>query len=77
MEHHLHWIAAGPDLANEIRRFKSFTARRLIDNLKQRQSAWALHRLAREKKRHKKDQQYQFWQEGSHPQQIQSEAMMR
>ena len=77
MENHLHLIAASPDLPKEIGDFKSFTARQIVDYLKERNGYRVLRQLARAKLRHKKDREYQVWQEGSHPQQIQGEPMMR
>lgn len=77
MEHHLHWIASANDLPDVIRRFKSYTARRIIDDLKQRDAQWMLRQLARHKASHKADQQYQVWQEGDQPKQIQGETMLR
>jgi REP element-mobilizing transposase RayT len=76
MENHLHWIAAGLDLALNVGRFKSFTARRIIDELESRGFKTLLRELHYFKLRHKSDQKYQLWQEGSHPQQIKDEAMM-
>src|SRR3954453_8322725 len=35
LENHLHWIAAAEDLPKHISRFKSYTARRIIDELAQ------------------------------------------
>jgi putative transposase len=77
LENHLHWIAAADDLSEEVGRFKSYTARRIIDELEQRGFSTLLEELRYFKLRHKIDQTYQLWQEGGHPQQIQTEAMMR
>jgi len=77
LENHLHWIAAGPDLSEQVGRFKSYTARRIIDSLEQAGFGTLLQELRFFKLRHKVDQVHQLWQEGSHPQQIQSEEMMR
>jgi REP element-mobilizing transposase RayT len=30
LENHLHWIASGHDLSDQVSRFKSYTARRII-----------------------------------------------
>ena len=77
MENHLHLIASSPDLSKEIGDFKSFTARQIIDYLKDQQAGHVLQQLAQGKAAHKVDREYQVWQEGSHPQLIQDEAMMR
>ena len=76
MEHHLHWIAQSPDLIAQVRRFKSYIARRIIDDLTERGSGWALRQLANHKKQHKNDQRFQLWQEGNHPKQIVGRTMM-
>jgi REP element-mobilizing transposase RayT len=77
LENHLHLIADSPNLSKEIGDFKSFTARRIIDYLREQHASLLLDLLAYYKARHKDDQQYQFWQEGSHPQKIKDEEMMR
>jgi REP element-mobilizing transposase RayT len=77
MKTHLHLVAASENLSQEIANLKSFTARRIIDTLKEKNEYTLLEQLARAKALHKKDRQYQVWQEGSHPQLIQDEAMMR
>jgi len=77
LENHRHLIAAADDLAKEIGDFKSFTARRTTDMLEERGDRAVLQELACYKEKHKSDRPYQLWQEGSHPQEIQSEAMMR
>lgn len=78
MENHLHLIAAADDLSKEMGRFKSFTARSIVDWLQEHQpgSHW-LKQLAAAKLAHKTGQRYQVWQEGSHPQMIMSESMGR
>ncbi|MCB2262746.1 MAG: transposase [Candidatus Thiosymbion ectosymbiont of Robbea hypermnestra] len=76
LENHCHLLAAGADLAKAIASFKSFTARRIVKRLRERHSP-VLELLAFHKARHKVDREHQVWQEGSHPEQIQGEAMMR
>ncbi|HET6574974.1 MAG TPA: hypothetical protein VFG68_15315, partial [Fimbriiglobus sp.] len=76
MENHLHFIASSSDLTAEVKNFKSFTARRIIDFLEQRADARLLERLGWFKLRHKSESRYQLWQEGSHPQQITGDEMM-
>ena len=77
LENHLHLVASSPDLSKEIGDFKSFTARKIIDFLEERKAQVLLKQLRFHKARHKTDRDYQVWQEGSHPQQIKDDAMMR
>ncbi len=77
MENHLHWIAAAQELPAQLGRFKSYTARRIIDELVGRGFSSLLDELRYHKLPHKADQEHQLWQEGSHPEQIQNTAMMR
>jgi hypothetical protein len=76
LENHLHWIASVADLSKEVGDFKSFTARRIIDHLTQRGDTGLLGQLELLKARHKTDRTYQFWQEGSHPQEIFDDEVM-
>jgi putative transposase len=76
MENHLHWLAAADELSNKVAQFKSFTARRIIDTLQKLGHLTLLRELEFFKLRHKTDQTFQLWQEGSHPQEIQGDAMM-
>jgi putative transposase len=76
LENHLHLIASSPDLSKEIKNFKSFTARQIIDLLELRRAKELLDQLQWRKARYKVESRYQLWQEGSHPQQIQDEEMM-
>jgi putative transposase len=78
MENHLHLIASAEDLAKQIGHFKSFTARAMVDWLQEHNSkSYWLERFATAKLAHKTGQRYQIWQEGSHPQVITSEDMLR
>ncbi|MGR3309786.1 MAG: REP-associated tyrosine transposase [Candidatus Brocadiales bacterium] len=77
LENHLHLIASAEDLSKEIGDFKSFTARKIIDYLKDKHATTIINQLEYYKLPHKQDRNYQLWQEGSHPQLIQGEEMMR
>ena len=77
LENHLHFIAKSDNHSEHIKRFKSFTARKIIDYLKKQRVTMILKQLEFYKAKHKKETQYQFWQEGTHPQQILDEEMMR
>lgn len=77
LENHVHFVASADDLSKEIGDFKSYTARKIIDLLERRGEKALLEQLKELKAFHKTDRTYQFWQEGSHPQQIQDDRMMR
>lgn len=77
MKDHLHLIASSNDLGKEVGDFKSFTARNIIDTLKAQNSSQLLDSLRQAKLLHKSDREFQVWQEGSHPQGIQGNKMMR
>jgi putative transposase len=77
LENHLHLIAQADGLSDEVAAFKSWTARQLIDWLTAHQVTRILNQLMWFKKAHKTDRTHQLWEEGSHPQAIQSDDMMR
>jgi REP element-mobilizing transposase RayT len=76
MENHLHLIASSNDLAKEIGDFKSYVARRIIDQLEAVRASDMLRQLQYFKAPNKVDREHQLWQEGSHPQMIQHNEMM-
>ncbi|MDD5389899.1 MAG: hypothetical protein PHD37_11165 [Gallionellaceae bacterium] len=76
LENHCHLIASGDELGKAMASFKSYTAGRIVERMTAIQSP-ALDLLAFHKARHKTDREHQVWQEGSHPQLIQGETMMR
>ena len=77
MENHMHLIVSSVILPHTIGRFKSFTARKIIDLLIDKGEKGILQQLRRAKLLHKVDREYQLWQEGSHPVLIQDRDMMR
>lgn len=76
MESHVHMIASSENLSKEIGNFKSFTARTIINYCEDCGSRAILGKLRWYKLRHKKDRTHQLWQEGSHPELVQSHKMM-
>jgi putative transposase len=66
MENHLHLSATASGFSDELRNFKSYTAKRIVDLLRLSQSSSHLEQMRFFKKHHKTDQTYQVWQEGSH-----------
>jgi len=76
LENHLHGIIQTDNLNKAMSSFKSYTAKLLIDCLKQNNASKLLKKLAFHKRLHKVDRQYQVWEEGNHPQLIYDEAML-
>lgn len=77
LENHLHLVVSGESLSRQIARFKSYSARSIIDWLKVAGRESTLKQLTFAKLHHKNDRDYQLWQEGSHPQHIQNLEMLR
>jgi len=77
MENHLHFIAAGKGQKTAIDNFKSFTARQILDYLQERGETRLLHWLHEYREDQRSDRSHQLWQAGTHPQELQNEAMMR
>jgi putative transposase len=77
MENHLHLIASSQNISKEVGDFKRYTARKIIDHLTEHNAEHILKLLAYYKLKHRQDRDYQLWQEGSHPEQIQSIDMMQ
>ena len=70
LENHLHFVVQSNRLDKDIGRFKSYTANQLLSYLKRQNIKTLLDQLAFYKKAHKSDSEYQFWQEGVHPELI-------
>ncbi|PZN76101.1 MAG: transposase [Candidatus Methylumidiphilus alinenensis] len=77
LENHLHLIAASKNIGHDMQRFKSYTAKEIIEYLQHHGSARLLELLAFFKRSHKTETTYQVWEEGNHPQLIESEEVMR
>ncbi len=76
MHNHLHLIASGKSIQAEMRNFKSYTARQIVEYLQEKGNTHVLDLLHFFKKRHKIGQDFQVWEEGSHPQLITSVEML-
>ncbi len=76
VDSHFHLIASAPDLSTAIASLKKFTAKKIIDHLDQDNKYWLLNQLSYYKKEHKKESNYQVWQEGIHPQLITTDKML-
>ena len=77
LENHLHLVASSDDLSKTIKKFKSFTAKKILELLKQQNIKTILDQLAFYKKEHKKSSTYQVWQEGMQPKLIQNELILK
>ena len=77
LENHLHLVAGSPQIGEDTQRFKSYTARRIINHLESAKARNVLELLALFKRAYKTQSRYQFWEEGSHPQRIESAGVMR
>jgi len=75
MENHLHMVVTSDHLSKELANFKSYTARQSIDFYLGIDNQFILKQLALNKLPHRTDRDYQFWQEGVHPEQIHSQEM--
>jgi REP element-mobilizing transposase RayT len=76
LENHLHFIASAPELANAVKSFKMYTARKIVDLLQANGADVLLKQMKSMKRPHKMDSEFQVWDEGSHPKQISSDEMM-
>jgi putative transposase len=76
MENHIHLIVQSENLNKEIADFKSFTARKTIDYLKEYHYVDMLKKLEFFKLSQRTDRNYQVWQEGVHPEQIINRKIM-
>jgi putative transposase len=77
LENHLHLVARSQDLSTDIQRFKSYTAKEILAYLQAQKATRLLRLLELFKRPHKTESTYQVWEEGSHPQIIESEAVLR
>jgi putative transposase len=76
LDNHFHAILAAPDLSAVLRDLKSFTAMKIVEQLQAERRDWLLHQLRHYRAAHKPNE-YQIWQEGSHPQAMVSDEIMR
>ena len=76
LENHLHMIVSSDDISKTMAKFKSYTAKELINLLKKSNAKTILEQLAFYKKAHKTETTYQVWQEGIQPKLIVDEKMM-
>ncbi len=75
MDNHFHAILNGEDLADKVRTIKGYTAYEIIRQLKIDKKNWILNQLEYYKKKYKIKSKHQVWQEGVHPQLIESQKV--
>jgi REP element-mobilizing transposase RayT len=81
MSNHLHMVVQSEkeDLFGHIRDFKKYTAKRILESIKNEPESrreWMLERFSKAAKRHGRNKHYQFWKYGNHPEEIYSEKFM-
>lgn len=76
LENHLHLVAQSNDISRTMQKFKSYTAKELLALLKEKNTKTLLEQFAFYKKAYKRDTTYQIWEEGLHPQLMQTDRMM-
>ena len=74
MENHLHWIAQSDMLSDTVRRFKSYTARRIVDRLREAGSSAAV-RIPTHRNASSTARKHQVWKRDNRPKEIQGEQM--
>lgn len=81
MSNHIHLIIQSEEskLSDLIRDFKKFTAKTILNKIEsgpESRADWMLKRFEFACKSHTRNEKYQFWQYGSHPEEIFSEKFM-
>ena len=77
LENHLHAVAQAERLPSVWASFKSHTAKEIIALLDKHGAERLLKRMRFAFKAHRSDRMHQFWQEGSHPQVMGNELILR
>ena len=76
LENHLHMVAGSSNLGRDIQCFKSYTATEILQCLRDHGATRLLRLFEYFKRPHKTKSVYQVWEEGSHPQLIENEAVL-
>ena len=76
LENHLHLVVQSDNLAKTMESFKKFTAKKILELFKKEDVTSILEQLAFYKKAHRKDKNFQVWEEGYQPKLLQTDAMM-
>ena len=81
MSNHIHLIIQSKDgkLSDLIRDFKKFTAKNILEKIKNEPESrreWMLERFKKATETHSRNTNYQFWQYGNHAEEIHSHKFM-
>jgi len=81
MSNHIHLIIQSENgkLSDLIRDFKKFTAKNILEKIKnspESRKEWMLERFKLAAQKHQRNKEYQFWQYGNHAEEIYSTAFM-
>ncbi len=76
MENHFHAVVSGENLSEKLRLTKSYMARLIVDSLQELNKSRFLDEIRFRKLKHKTRSDFQVWEEGFHPKQINSDSMM-
>jgi REP element-mobilizing transposase RayT len=77
MENHFHMVAEAPELGKVMQLLNRHTAAEILRLSKAAGREWLLHQFAYRTASYKQSSEHQVWQEGFHPQLIESDAMLR
>ncbi len=77
MPEHFHLISKAKALGKAIQAFKSYTAKKIIEKLYIDKNYPVLDELRKLKLKYKIDSEFQIWQEGAHPQEIQNNLILK
>ncbi|NOZ75666.1 MAG: hypothetical protein GXO90_09920, partial [FCB group bacterium] len=77
LHNHLHLILQSDQIIKNMIRFKSYTARQIIDYYRSRKQTDILDALQQAKSPSKQDSDHKFWQRGYSPKQIQTMEMFQ
>ncbi|MHC1725294.1 MAG: transposase [Syntrophobacteraceae bacterium] len=73
----LHLLACSRNLSRDIKRFKSYTAKEILTYLQAQKASRLLKLPELFKRSHKVDSTSQVWEEGNHPQIIDTEEVLK
>ena len=72
MKNHFHLILSSKDIVKFVKEYKSYTAKEIIKQLESDKKSEILNQFNLNKKSYKNESSFQIWQEGFHPELINS-----